>query len=789
MANEQSNIQSQLSFKGSLEGIHHLKGVKDITGEAFKRKRWRRSLNDNSDSICSSRKVEIEGRLQANGIKEKFLTEVLIAVTTNSINYLKPSTVYRRFIDHGRSFTKINKAVAKDKAELLIRPGNGLQKHALDTTKLYIIESIEYKSIIYISHDSGKTWKKTVADFDISSVFVFHPIKQQLILTLNDRRIDRPLYISKDGAFSWRLLRYYVVEFSWSDIDEDIIYATVKDDFHNPLHKLLKINVRNNKTQVVLDNVHSFGNKQKFLYASVQLPKKEVRMLMVSIDEAKTWIEAQVPHLTSDRFFSVLDMSEDLIFLHVDNPGDTGHGTLYTSGARGLVYSESLLRHLYPNTRTGDLTDFYKVLSMDGVYITSKILESTTIITLISYDRGAEWKSVPVPKNAECSMEVCSLQIYNSYSASQGVKGSRPVSVANAPGLIIVHGHVGDSLQRRDTDVYISNDGGYSFFLALKGPHIVQIGDHGGLLVAIPKDGVSKTLKFSTDEGNCWIDYKFTTKEIIVTGLLTEPGNKVMTVSIWGYTEDTHEWNIIVVDFEAVIKEQCKQTDYEEFHPHKGNKLNGCYLGLKKVLKKLKKDSICRNGYDYSVEVKDSSVCKCDKSDYECDYGYVRNGIDECKISPDFKGEDLFICERGHLEKIVSEGYRLIPGDKCKGGFRPISREIDMTKVCRKENRMIYSKHKSVSAGKIAFCVIFVLFLVCAILIFLWRRYYTKKADTGVQYSILTEESKRVSIWSDNEDELNKFENTTHNSTDTAKINDSSAIKPFHDDSDVEMLE
>ena len=39
---------------------------------------------------------------------------------------------------------------------------------------------------------------------------------------------------------------------------------------------------------------------------------------------------------------------------------DTGEGTLYTSDGSGVIFDESLRKHLYPNGYI-DLTDFYKV--------------------------------------------------------------------------------------------------------------------------------------------------------------------------------------------------------------------------------------------------------------------------------------------------------------------------------------------------------------------------------------------------------------------------------------------
>lgn len=46
-------------------------------------------------------------------------------------------------------------------------------------------------------------------------------------------------------------------------------------------------------------------------------------------------------------------------------------------------------------------------------------------------------------------------------------------------------GSVGDTESVLFPDVYVSDDGGYSWLLALKGPHHYAILDSGGLLVAV----------------------------------------------------------------------------------------------------------------------------------------------------------------------------------------------------------------------------------------------------------------------------------------------------------------
>lgn len=82
---------------------------------------------------------------------------------------------------------------------------------------------------------------------------------------------------------------------------------------------------------------------------------------------------------------------------------DTGHGTLYTSSNMGVLYSESLKRHLFPNYNT--VHDFYKVKSMRGVYFTSQMSDDDSIHTMITYNKGGNWQKIPRPDNAPCKDE------------------------------------------------------------------------------------------------------------------------------------------------------------------------------------------------------------------------------------------------------------------------------------------------------------------------------------------------------------------------------------------------
>jgi hypothetical protein len=58
-------------------------------------------------------------------------------------------------------------------------------------------------------------------------------------------------------------------------------------------------------------------------------------------------------------------------------------------------------------------------------------------------------------------------------------------SAENAVGMIIGTGNVGSylSFQKDEINTYLSRDGGLTWFEIMKGSHIYEIGDHGGLIV------------------------------------------------------------------------------------------------------------------------------------------------------------------------------------------------------------------------------------------------------------------------------------------------------------------
>ncbi|CAJ0932136.1 unnamed protein product [Ranitomeya imitator] len=429
---------------------------------------------------------------------------------------------------------------------------------------------------------------------------------------------------------------------------------------------------------------------------------------------------------------------------------DTGCGTIYTSDDRGIVYSKSLERHLY--TKTGGDTDFTNVTSLRGVFITSVLSEDNSIYSVITFDQGGEWSRINKPENTECDSTAkdkarCSLHIHAQYSMSQNLAVPLPpMSESNAIGIVIAHGSVGDAVSIASPSVYLSDDGGYSWAQVLEGPHHYAILDSGGLIVAIQQsDEPVNTIKFSTDEGQCWLSYNFSNDPLMFTGLASEPGARSLNVTVWGYQPGLFHriWMSYTIDFAALLKKSCEDDDYTTWLAHStdvGAPSDGCVLGYKEHYQRLKKLSMCQNGRDYLVS-RESVNCNCTLDDYMCDFGYFRKENEStCVEQPELQGHELDLCINGEEEKLTTNGYRKIPGDKCIGGISPVRQETDMKKKCTNDlsdSSTPGKTSKQASAIPLILSVVVVLLFVVAAAIFIIKKYVCGGRFLVHRYSVL----------------------------------------------------
>ncbi|KAA0714033.1 Sortilin Precursor [Triplophysa tibetana] len=625
-------------------------------------------------------------------------TGVVLALTTFQMPLvflnLGQSNLYRSE-DYGKSFQDITELINGT----FINTAFGIAIGPEKSGKVILTGDASGSSggRIYRSEDFGKSFIHTELPFHLQMQIMYNPQNPEVLVAIS---IKNDLWISKDFGATWTKIHKMVCVVKLG-IDAMFFSANLNGSCYDRGMLVLRKTVDLGVTiKTVAERIYSFGIGGSFLFASVMTKSGTVmdsaepvmRSIHVSLDKGETWNMAQLPPVSHEQFYSILAANDEMVFMHVDEPGDSSFGTIYVSDDRGTVYSKSLEHHLF--TTPGGETDFTNVTSLRGVFTTSVIVDDGSVQTVISFDQGGEWVPLKKPENTDCDstakdQKMCSLHIHASYSIAMNMKVPMlPLSEPNAVGLVLAHGSVGSAISMMTPDVYVSDDGGYTWLKALKGPHHYAILDSGGLLVAVQHnpDIPISMIKFSTDEGQCWYSYNFTEKPMYFTGLASEPGARSVNVSVWGYEDAMiSHWVSYTIDFQDLLTRNCDDGDYVKWLAHSNDISDpddGCILGYKEHFLRMRKDSVCWIGRDHMV-TKDPTPCSCTLDDYLCDFGFYRKeNSSECIEQAELKGHDLEICINGKKEQIQTHGYRKIPGDKCVGGEVPPRSMIDLTKRC-----------------------------------------------------------------------------------------------------------
>uniref|UniRef100_A0A8C2A0H5 Si:dkey-159a18.1 n=1 Tax=Cyprinus carpio TaxID=7962 RepID=A0A8C2A0H5_CYPCA len=647
--------------------------------------------------------------------------------------------------DYGKSFHDVSHAIKNTfiKKDFGISAGPGNPQQVILTANLPFTETPG--GVIFTSVDAGVTFRSVQLPFHPAQAIQFHYQDPKYLVVIS---IDGGLWLSQDFGNSWSKVHEGVHTFTWgsgitlffSSSPKGTVEAARRGEL------ILRRTQDFGKTfTTIAKNVFSFRYIGGFLFTSVMEKLASPRVIYVSSDQGDHLQKAQLPSTTTEQFYSVLDGDEDMIFMHVDSPGeDTYFGTIYTSDDRGILYSKSLERHLFGGEGKSDFTN---VTSLRGVYFTNILEEDGRIRSVISFDRGRRWRFLKKPENVNCSdsSKKCNLHIHGEHSHFSGITPMLPLSEPAAIGLVIAHGSVGDSISAVRPDVYVSGDGGYTWWGTLRGPHHYTILDSGGLIVAVEahRDRQISSIKFSTDEGQCWKIFNFTSHPIFLAGLASEPGTKTMNISIFGYRPDDDDqpiWVAVTIDFEHLLTRECDEQDYVQWLAHSDYdsdpETDGCLLGYKETFRRLKKLSACRNGRGYVVS-RQQHPCPCTRDDYMCEYGfYLHENTSECLLQPDFLNLTQYISLNGDVEDLQNTGYRKIPGDKCEGGFSPPRREGEDILPASSNSHTVRSLGMLVLIV-VCTCVGVIGLVITAALIITSRRINFRQRSPAYRFSVL----------------------------------------------------
>lgn len=120
-------------------------------------------------------------------------------------------------------------------------------------------------------------------------------------------------------------------------------------------------------------------------------------------------------------------------------------------------------------------------------------------------------------------------------------------------------GNVGESLAPyKESDTFLSRDGGFTWEEIRKDAHLWEFGDSGSVLVLVNDEEATDQLLYSTDEGISWRVHKLG-RTLRVRSLRNAPSDTSRKFVLFGHLPtSTSSWTAIHVDFSSFTNKKCK---------------------------------------------------------------------------------------------------------------------------------------------------------------------------------------------------------------------------------------
>uniref|UniRef100_A0A8C9VP26 Sortilin related VPS10 domain containing receptor 1 n=1 Tax=Scleropages formosus TaxID=113540 RepID=A0A8C9VP26_SCLFO len=536
------------------------------------------------------------------------------------------------------------------------------------------------ESSLWRSTDYGTTYEKLnekVGAKTILSYLYVSPNNKRKIMLLTDPDTENSLLISTDEGATYQKYRlnFYILSLLFHPEQEDWILAYSHDQKVSNISGmdfLLLTNMVIHLTsiagaQYVTCKVQNCTEANK----GKPFPGYIDPNSLVVQDE---YVFVQVCNLSFSRMkmdLHVISTDENRVVAAVREWNQNDTYNLYVSEERGVFFTlalENVISSMGPEGNV--MIDLYEVAGIKGMFLANKKLENQ-VKTYITYNKGRDWRLLQAPStdlrgnSIHCVLPYCSLHLHLHVSENPYTSGTI-ASKESAPGIIVASGSIGSELTTSNVSMFITSDAGNTWRQIFEEEYSVLYLDQGGALVAIRHTPLPiRHLWLSFDEGRVWNKYSFTSSPLFVDGVLGEPGEETLIMTIFGHVSHRSEWQLVKIDFRSIFNRRCTEGDYQTWHLH--NQGEPCIMGVKRIYRKLKPIARCVMGKDYSVTMT-SEPCECTESDFECDYGYERRNDGKCVPSFWFSSSSMVrSCTTGN-SFLNSTGYRKVVSNNCTAG-------------------------------------------------------------------------------------------------------------------------
>ncbi|KAL3470077.1 hypothetical protein BJX99DRAFT_57746 [Aspergillus californicus] len=418
-----------------------------------------------------------------------------------------------------------------------------------------------------------------------------------------------------------------------------------------------------------VSGVTSIAQVKRFIVAAVESQGTTERALFVTVD-TKDWHRAEFgDHKIEEDAYTVLESTDYSLQVDVLTDRFNGMGVLFTSNSDGTYFTRNIE---HTNRGRRGYVDFEKLAVIQGIVLVNTVNNpkevgpgsEKEVVSKISFDDGRTFQSLKVDG-----------QTLHLHSVNSDTNLGRVFS-SPAPGLVMGIGNTGDHLgdYYADGNLYISDDAGLNWRLALKGPHKYEFGDQGAVLMAISDKGNIKKIEYSLDHGKEWksvdLPHEIDTKAYGTT-VTTTPDSTSLKFILVGYSKD--DFYVYAVDFNDLHERKCEEDDFDPHWPARRDEDGkpDCLMGHKQFFRRRKANADCFVAEAFNSSMSRFEPCKCTIEDYECKYRQTENGTD-C-VPPKSPTPPEGECKNPTDKFMGPSGWRLIPGDACirDGGDNP----------------------------------------------------------------------------------------------------------------------
>ena len=116
-----------------------------------------------------------------------------------------------------------------------------------------------------------------------------------------------------------------------------------------------------------------------------------------------------------------------------------------------------------------------------------------------------------------------------------------PYTVESAVGLVMGVGNLGKELteETNELNTYLSLDAGLNWREIKKGPFIMEIGDHGAIIVMAPMFKSTKSIYYTFDYGKTFEKVSISDKLVDVDNIIVEPNSVSLKFVMHGHYANT----------------------------------------------------------------------------------------------------------------------------------------------------------------------------------------------------------------------------------------------------------